>query len=50
MGPGTFRPVEVEQVEDHRVDPEPCTIPAEKGSATGVVFVPMLPMLCTRNP
>jgi len=33
VGPGTFRPVEVEQVEDHRVDPEPCTIPAETAEA-----------------
>ncbi len=33
VGPGTFRPVEVEQVEDHRVDPEPCTIPTETAEA-----------------
>jgi len=33
VGPGTFRPVEVEQVEDHRVAPEPCTIPAETADA-----------------
>jgi len=29
VGPGTFRPVTVERVEDHRVDPEPFAIPAE---------------------
>ncbi len=33
VGPGTFRPVEVEQVEEHRVDPEPCAIPAETAEA-----------------
>jgi len=33
VGPGTFRPVEVEQVEEHRVDPEPCTIPREAAEA-----------------
>jgi S-adenosylmethionine:tRNA ribosyltransferase-isomerase len=33
VGPGTFRPVEVEQVEDHRVDPEPCTVPPETAEA-----------------
>jgi S-adenosylmethionine:tRNA ribosyltransferase-isomerase len=29
VGPGTFRPVKVDRVEDHRVDPEPFVIPAE---------------------
>ena len=29
MGPGTFRPVEVDDVREHRVDPEPFTIPAD---------------------
>jgi len=33
VGPGTFRPVEVEQVEDHRVDPEPSEVPAETAEA-----------------
>jgi len=33
VGPGTFRPVEVEQVEEHRVDAEPCTIPREAAEA-----------------
>jgi len=29
VGPGTFRPVKVDDVEDHRVDPEPFVIPDE---------------------
>ena len=33
VGPGTFRPVEVERAEDHRVDPEPYTIPPETALA-----------------
>jgi S-adenosylmethionine:tRNA ribosyltransferase-isomerase len=33
VGPGTFRPVEVERVEDHRVDPEPYAIPPETALA-----------------
>ncbi len=33
VGPGTFRPVEVEDVRDHRVDPERYTIPPETAAA-----------------
>lgn len=33
VGPGTFRPVEVERVEDHRVDPERFALPAETAAA-----------------
>jgi S-adenosylmethionine:tRNA ribosyltransferase-isomerase len=33
VGPGTFRPVEVEDVRQHRVDPEPFAVPAETASA-----------------
>ena len=33
VGPGTFRPVEVDDVRDHKVDAEPYTIPAEAASA-----------------
>ena len=33
VGPGTFRPVEVEDVRDHRVDPERYTIPPETADA-----------------
>jgi S-adenosylmethionine:tRNA ribosyltransferase-isomerase len=33
VGPGTFRPVEVLDVRDHHVDPEPFTIPAEAAAA-----------------
>ncbi len=33
VGPGTFRPVEVDEVEDHRVDPEPFVVPAEAADA-----------------
>jgi S-adenosylmethionine:tRNA ribosyltransferase-isomerase len=33
VGPGTFRPVEVEDVRRHRVDPERITIPAETAAA-----------------
>jgi S-adenosylmethionine:tRNA ribosyltransferase-isomerase len=35
VGPGTFRPVQVSQVEDHRVEPEPYRIPAETAAAVG---------------
>jgi S-adenosylmethionine:tRNA ribosyltransferase-isomerase len=35
VGPGTFRPVQVSQVEDHRVEPEPFRIPAETAAALG---------------
>jgi S-adenosylmethionine:tRNA ribosyltransferase-isomerase len=33
VGPGTFRPVQVERVEDHRVDPEPVQMPAASAEA-----------------
>jgi S-adenosylmethionine:tRNA ribosyltransferase-isomerase len=33
VGPGTFRPVEVEDVREHRVDPERFTVPAETATA-----------------
>ncbi len=33
VGPGTFRPVEVEDVREHRVDPERFTIPGETTAA-----------------
>jgi S-adenosylmethionine:tRNA ribosyltransferase-isomerase len=33
VGPGTFRPVEVEDVREHRVDPERYVIPAETAAA-----------------
>ncbi len=33
VGPGTFRPVEVENVTEHRVDPEPFVIPPETAEA-----------------
>jgi S-adenosylmethionine:tRNA ribosyltransferase-isomerase len=33
VGPGTFRPVEVDDVRDHRVDPEVFTIPPETAAA-----------------
>jgi S-adenosylmethionine:tRNA ribosyltransferase-isomerase len=33
VGPGTFRPVEVEDVRDHRVDPERFTIPPKTAAA-----------------
>ena len=33
VGPGTFRPVEVHDVREHRVDPERFTIPAETATA-----------------
>jgi S-adenosylmethionine:tRNA ribosyltransferase-isomerase len=33
VGPGTFRPVEVEDVADHRVDPETFVIPPETAEA-----------------
>ena len=33
VGPGTFRPVEVDDVREHRVDPEPFVVPAETAVA-----------------
>jgi len=33
VGPGTFRPVTAEEVEDHRLEPEPYVIPAETADA-----------------
>jgi len=33
VGPGTFRPVEVQDVREHRVDPERLTIPEETAAA-----------------
>jgi S-adenosylmethionine:tRNA ribosyltransferase-isomerase len=33
VGPGTFRPVEVDDVRDHRVDPELYTVPPEAARA-----------------
>jgi S-adenosylmethionine:tRNA ribosyltransferase-isomerase len=33
VGPGTFRPVRAERVEDHRVDPEPFVIPPSAATA-----------------
>jgi len=33
VGPGTFRPVQVEDPQDHRVDAEWCSIPAETAAA-----------------
>jgi S-adenosylmethionine:tRNA ribosyltransferase-isomerase len=33
VGPGTFRPVTVEDVEDHRLEPEPFVIPDETAEA-----------------
>jgi S-adenosylmethionine:tRNA ribosyltransferase-isomerase len=33
VGPGTFRPVEVKDVREHRVDPERFTVPAETAAA-----------------
>jgi len=33
VGPGTFRPVEAEDVRQHRVDPEPFSVPDETASA-----------------
>lgn len=35
VGPGTFRPVEVEQVEGHRVDAEAFEVPRETAEAVG---------------
>lgn len=35
VGPGTFRPVTVSEVEDHRVDPEPFVVPPEAAEAIG---------------
>jgi len=33
VGPGTFRPVTAERVEDHVVEPEPFSVPAETAAA-----------------
>jgi S-adenosylmethionine:tRNA ribosyltransferase-isomerase len=33
VGPGTFRPVTAAHVEDHRLEPEPCVVPAETAAA-----------------
>ena len=33
MGPGTFRPVTAERVEDHVVEPEPFSVPKETAEA-----------------
>jgi S-adenosylmethionine:tRNA ribosyltransferase-isomerase len=33
VGPGTFRPVTAEEIEDHRLEPEPYVIPAETADA-----------------
>jgi len=33
VGPGTFRPVQVDRIEDHRVDPEPVRVPPETAEA-----------------
>jgi S-adenosylmethionine:tRNA ribosyltransferase-isomerase len=33
VGPGTFRPVTAEQVEDHRLEPEPYVVPPETAAA-----------------
>jgi len=33
VGPGTFRPVEVDDIRDHRVDPERFTLPSETAAA-----------------
>jgi S-adenosylmethionine:tRNA ribosyltransferase-isomerase len=33
VGPGTFKPVKVEDVRDHRIEPEPYTIPEETAAA-----------------
>ena len=33
VGPGTFRPVTAEEVEDHRLEPEPYVVPAETADA-----------------
>jgi S-adenosylmethionine:tRNA ribosyltransferase-isomerase len=35
VGPGTFQPVTVENVEDHRVEPEPFVVPPETADAVG---------------
>jgi S-adenosylmethionine:tRNA ribosyltransferase-isomerase len=36
VGPGTFRPVRVQRVEDHRVDPEYFTVPADAARAIAI--------------
>jgi S-adenosylmethionine:tRNA ribosyltransferase-isomerase len=33
VGPGTFRPVTAEEIEDHRLEPEPYVVPAETADA-----------------
>ena len=33
VGPGTFRPVTAEEIEDHRLEPEPYVVPAETAAA-----------------
>ena len=35
VGPGTFRPIRCERLEDHRIDPERFEVPAETASAIG---------------
>jgi len=35
VGYGTFRPLEAERIEDHRMDAEPFTLPADAASAIG---------------
>jgi S-adenosylmethionine:tRNA ribosyltransferase-isomerase len=35
VGPGTFRPVTAARVEEHRIEPEPFSIPAETAEAIG---------------
>jgi S-adenosylmethionine:tRNA ribosyltransferase-isomerase len=37
VGPGTFRPVTAEHVEDHRLEPEPYVVPAETAEAIAAV-------------
>jgi S-adenosylmethionine:tRNA ribosyltransferase-isomerase len=37
VGPGTFRPVTAEEVEDHRLEPEPYVVPEETASAIASV-------------
>ena len=37
VGPGTFRPVTVEDVEDHRLEPEPFLVPTETADALAAV-------------
>jgi S-adenosylmethionine:tRNA ribosyltransferase-isomerase len=37
VGPGTFRPITAEDVEDHRLEPEPYLVPAETAEAIASV-------------